>query len=139
MSTLRTIGHNRETVLRNDDLALETEGAIASSKTGTGSSEYCSCLQGAARLLTRRCDYAEPLKVLNLIDPDKLGESWRGFRQPARDKTLAAAGRNDLLLFYAGAAHLHPTRNSRYRVEMRLTSFSLKIWFDAAVGQPASR
>jgi tetratricopeptide (TPR) repeat protein len=93
MSILRTMGQNRETVLKNDDLALETYRTIASSKTNTGGAEYFSGLQGAARLLTRRGDYAEALKVLNLVEPEKLGGSWRGSMRLARGKTLEAAGR----------------------------------------------
>jgi tetratricopeptide (TPR) repeat protein len=93
MSILRTMGHNRETVLKNDDLALETYRTIASSKTNTGSAEYFTGLQGAARLLTRRGDYAEALQVLNLVDPEKLGGSWRGSMRLSRGQTLEAAGR----------------------------------------------
>ncbi len=93
MSILRTMGHNRETVLQNDDLALETYRTIASSKTNTGSAEYFTGLQGAARLLTRRGDYDEALKVLNLIESGKLGGSWRGSMRLARGQTLEAAGR----------------------------------------------
>ncbi len=93
MSILRTMGHNRETVLKNDDLTLETYRTIASSKTNTGSAEYFSGLQGAARVLTRRGDYAEALKVLNLVDPEKLGGSWRGTMRLSRGRTLEAAGR----------------------------------------------
>lgn len=93
MSILRTMGQNRETVLRNDDLALETYRTITSSKTNTGSAEYFFGLQGAARLLSRRGDDAEALNVLNLVDPEKLGGNWRGSMRLARGRTLAAAGR----------------------------------------------
>jgi tetratricopeptide (TPR) repeat protein len=93
MSILRTMGQNRETVLKNDNLALETYRTIASSKTNTGSAEYFSGLQGAARLLTRRGNYAEALKVLNLVEPEKLGGSWRGSMRLARGQSLEAAGR----------------------------------------------
>lgn len=93
MSILRTMGHNRETVLKNDDLALETYRMIASSKTNTGSAEYFTGLQGAARILTRRGDYDGALKVLNLVDLEKLGGSWRGSMRLSRGQTLEAAGR----------------------------------------------
>ena len=63
-------------------------------KTNTGSAEYFSGLQGAARLLTRRGDYAEALKVLNLVEPEKLGGRWRGALLLSRGQTLEAAGRN---------------------------------------------
>ena len=93
MSILRTMGQNRETVLKDDDLALETYRTIASSKTNTGSAEYFSGLQGAARILTRRGDYAEALNVLNLVKPEKLVGSWRGSMRLSRGQTLEAAGR----------------------------------------------
>jgi tetratricopeptide (TPR) repeat protein len=93
MSILRTMAHNCETVLKNDDLALETYRAITRSKTNTGSAEYFTGLQGVARLLTRRGDYDEALKVLNLVDAEKLGGSWTGSMALARGQTLEAAGR----------------------------------------------
>ncbi|MEK6235591.1 MAG: hypothetical protein N2C14_12855, partial [Planctomycetales bacterium] len=93
MSILRVMGHNRETVLKNDDLALETYLAIARSKTNTGSAEYFTGLQGAARILTRRGEYDEALKTLNLVDAEKLGGSWSGSMLLARGQALQAAGR----------------------------------------------
>ena len=93
MSILRTMAHNRETVLKDDDLALETYRTIASSKTNTGSAEYFTGLQGAARILTRRGEYDEALKVLSLVDPEKLGGSWTGSMWLSRGQTLEAAGR----------------------------------------------
>jgi hypothetical protein len=93
MSILRTMGHNRETVLKNDDLALETYRTIASSKTNTGSAEYFTGLQGAARILTRRGEYDEALKVLKLVDAERLSGSWTGSMLLARGQTLKAAGR----------------------------------------------
>ena len=93
MSIFRTMAHNRETVLKNDDLALETYRTIASSKTNTGSAEYFTGLQGAARILTRRGEYDEAIKVLDLVDPEKLGGSWRGSMRLSRGQTLEAAGR----------------------------------------------
>ena len=93
MSILRTMGHNRETVLKDDDLALATYRTIASSKTNTGSAEYFTGLQGAARILTRRGEYDEAIKVLSLVDPEQLGGSWRGSMRLSRGQTLEAAGR----------------------------------------------
>ena len=37
--------------------------------------------------------YASALKVLNLVDPEKLGGSWRGSMRLSRGQTLEAAGR----------------------------------------------
>jgi predicted negative regulator of RcsB-dependent stress response len=48
---------------------------------------------GAARLLTRRGDHAEALKVLDLVDPEKLGGSWAGSMLLSRGQTLESAGR----------------------------------------------
>jgi hypothetical protein len=39
MSIIRTMGHNRKTVLKNADLVLETYRTIASSKTNIGSAD----------------------------------------------------------------------------------------------------
>jgi tetratricopeptide (TPR) repeat protein len=93
LSILQTMGANRERVLGNDDLALEAYQSIAASKTATGSAEYFTGLQGAARILTRRGDYAEALKVLSLVDAERLGGSWTGSMLLARGQTLDAAGR----------------------------------------------
>ncbi|MAF65280.1 MAG: hypothetical protein CMJ84_06435 [Planctomycetes bacterium] len=93
LSILQTMGANGERVLGNDDLALEAYQSIAASKTATGSAEYFTGLQGAARILTRRGDYAEALKVLSLVDAERLGGSWTGSMLLARGQTLEAAGR----------------------------------------------
>ena len=103
MSILRTMGHNRETVLKKDDLALVTYRTIASSKTSTGSAEYLTGLQGAARIFTRRGKHDEALKVLDLVDAEKLGGSWYGSMFLARGQTLEAAGRKaEVLKAYRG-------------------------------------
>ena len=127
MSILRTMGHNRETVLKNDDLALETYRTIASSKTNTGSAEYFTGLQGAARLLTRRGDHDEALNVLNLVKPEKLGGSWRGSMLLCRGQTLEAAGRKaDALKAYhdvlADGAASEPHRRTAERAAAALES-----------------
>jgi hypothetical protein len=127
MSILRTMGQNRETVLKNDDLALETYRMIASSKTNTGSAEYFYGLQGVARLLTRRGDYVEALKVLNLVEPEKLGGSWRGSMRLARGRTLEAAGRKaDALKAYhevvADESALKPHRRAAEKAAAALKS-----------------
>jgi len=93
LSILRTIGSNAERVLENDDLALEAYRRIAASKTATGSAEYFTGLQGAARILTRRGEYDEAFKVLDLVDAEKLGGSWGATMLFDRAQTLEAAGR----------------------------------------------
>ena len=93
MSILAAMASNRERVLKNDDLALEAYRTIADSTTNTGSAEYFSGLQGAARILTRRGEYDEALQVLDLVDAEKLGGSWSGSMILVRGQTLEAAGR----------------------------------------------
>ena len=77
---------------QNDDLALKTYRTIASSKTNTGSAEYFTGLQGAARILTRRGEYDEALKVLNLVDAENLGGSWTGSMFLTHSLPLRASG-----------------------------------------------
>ncbi|MHC4880358.1 MAG: DUF4838 domain-containing protein [Planctomycetota bacterium] len=127
MSILRAMGHNRETVLKNDDLALETYRTIASSKTNTGSAEYFTGLQGAARILTRRGEYDEALKVLDFVDPEELGGSWRGSMRLSRGQTLEAAGRKaDALKAYRGVvadkSALEPHRRAAEKAAAALES-----------------
>ncbi|MFV1994489.1 MAG: sugar-binding protein, partial [Verrucomicrobiales bacterium] len=95
MSILRTLGNNRETVLLDDDGALEAYREIAGAKTNTGSAEYFYGVQGAARILTRKGRFDEALAQLELVDVDKLSGFWRHSMLLARGETLAAAGRGD--------------------------------------------
>jgi hypothetical protein len=115
MSILRTMGSNRELVLKSDDLALAAYRRIASSKTGTGSAEYFTGLQGAARILTRRGEYDEALRVLNLVEASKLKGSWYGSMLLARGQTLEAAGRQveALQAYRAVLAHGSATKRQK--------------------------
>jgi tetratricopeptide (TPR) repeat protein len=115
MSILRTMGSNRELVLKNDDLALEAYRTIAASKTSTGSAEYFSGLQGAARILTRRGEYDEALRVLNLVEASKLGGSWSGSMLLARGQTFEAAGRNAEALQAYRAVLAHDSATKRQK------------------------
>lgn len=94
-SILSAMARNRETVLKDDDLALETYREIAVSTTNTGSAEYFSALQGVARILTKRKGFDEAMKILDRVDADKLGGSWSPAMWYSRAETLAAAGRKD--------------------------------------------
>lgn len=94
MSILRTIGNNRETVLKDDDLALETYRQIAETTTNAGSAEFFYGLQGAARILTKRGEFDEAMKILDLVEAEKLSGSWAGSMLLSRGQTLAAAGRS---------------------------------------------
>ncbi len=115
LSILRTMGVNRESVLKNDDLSLETYRAIAASKTATGSAEYFMGLQGAARILTRRGKFDEALKVLGLVNPEKLGGSWSSSMLISRAQTLEAAGRNAEALTDYRAAGSNKSANRAQR------------------------
>lgn len=64
------------------------------STTATGSAEYFTGLQGAARMLTCRGQYDEALKVLDLVDVGNLGGSWGVTMLFARAQKREAAGRN---------------------------------------------
>lgn len=123
MGILRMLGSNRESVLKNDDLALEAYRAIVSSKTATGGAEYFTGLQGAARILTRRGQYDEALKVLDLVDAKKLGGSWSGSILLSRAQTLDAADRKvDALKVY----HAVLSSNSTLASHRKLAEEAIK-------------
>ena len=92
-SLLSAMARNRESVLKDDDLALETWRRIAASTTNTGSAEYFSGLQGAARILTKRREFDEAIQILDQVDADQLGGTWSPAIWLSRAETLAAAGR----------------------------------------------
>ena len=92
-SILGAMARNRETVLQNEDIALETYRRITSSTTNTGSSDYYSAIQGAARILTKQKKFEEAIKVLDQVDAAKLGGTWSPSMWFSRATTLAASGR----------------------------------------------
>jgi predicted negative regulator of RcsB-dependent stress response len=89
------MARNRETVLQNEDSALETYRVITSSTTNTGGAEYYSAIQAAARILTKRQEFDEAMKILDQVDAAKLGGSWSPSMWLARGETLAAAGQKE--------------------------------------------
>lgn len=93
-SLLKTMGWNRENVLKDDATALEAYREIADSTTHTGGADYFYGLQGAARVLARQEKFNEALAILEKADPEKVGGSWRGSLRLSRAEVLAAAGRN---------------------------------------------
>ena len=93
VSIQRTIAHNLETVIKDEDKSLEAYLDLANSKFATGSADYLSSLQAAARILTRRGEYAEAIKVLGYVDANKLGGSWSGSMFLSRGQALEVAGR----------------------------------------------
>ena len=92
---LSAMARNRESVLQDEDRALETYRVITSSTTNTGGAEYFSAIQSAARILTKRQKFDEAMKILDQVDAAKLGGSWSPSMWLARAETLAAAGRGD--------------------------------------------
>jgi tetratricopeptide (TPR) repeat protein len=93
LTLLGAIARNRETVLKNEDLALETYREIAASTANRGGADYFSGLQAAARLLTARKQFDEAMKILDQVDAEKLGGSWSASMHFSRAVTLAAAGK----------------------------------------------
>lgn len=68
---------NRERNLGQDDKALETYRAIVADRQRIGGSDEFTALQGIARILTKRGQFDEALRVLNRADPAKLQGVWR--------------------------------------------------------------
>ncbi len=95
LSIQRTIGSNRETVLKDDGAALEAYQEIAQATKNNGSAEYYYGVQGAARILTRRGRFEEALATLKLVDVTKLRGYWHGSMLVALGETLTAAGHNE--------------------------------------------
>ncbi len=98
MSILRTLGQSRETVLQDDEAALEIYRQMADTTTNTGSAEYYYGIQGAARILTRKGAFDEALAILDRIPADRISGSWSSSMQLVRGQTLEAAGRRDAAL-----------------------------------------
>jgi tetratricopeptide (TPR) repeat protein len=95
LSIGRTIGSNRETVLKDDDAALDAYlRMITAAGASNGSAEYFYCIQGAARVLTRQREFEEAIKHLDSVDAKRLAGSWRASMQLARGEVFVAAGRH---------------------------------------------
>lgn len=94
MSLLRSLAHNRENTLKDDDGALAAYRQIVDSTTNANGAEYFYGVEGAARVLRRRGEHAAALKVLDRVDTGKLRGAWLGTMLVSRAQTLAAAGRN---------------------------------------------
>ncbi|MCB1229418.1 MAG: DUF4838 domain-containing protein [Verrucomicrobiae bacterium] len=95
LSLLKSMGWNREQNLQDDPAALEAFRRIADSTTHTGGADYFYGLQGAARILARQQKYDEALAVLDHVDPEKIGGSWRGSLRMSRAEVLQSAGREE--------------------------------------------
>lgn len=95
MSLIGALARNRETVLKDDDLALEAWLQIAESTTTTGGSDFYTGLQGAARLLTKKGEYERALAVLDRANLEKLSGSWASMIRLSRADVLTAAGEEE--------------------------------------------
>lgn len=71
------IGHNREHNIKNDEPALEAYASIVDGRTHIGGASEFTARQGIARILTRKGQFDEALKMLNRAKPDKLQGVWR--------------------------------------------------------------
>ena len=125
MSILSAMARNRETVLEDDNLALETFRRIAASNTNIGSAEYYSGLQDAARILTKQGKFDEAMNILKQVDAGKLGGSWAPSMLYSQAETLAAAGRNKEALDayrsvvdHKSVAHKHKERAEQAIAEL---------------------
>ena len=92
---LATIGHNRETNLRDDDAALSAYRQGYESKGGIGAADEFRSVQGAARILTRQGRFDEALAALERADIEKREGFWRHAMLVTLGETLAAAGRKE--------------------------------------------
>jgi len=91
----RLLANNYEDVLEDDTNALKMYRTAIDAGNNTGSADYFYCVQGAARVLTRKDECEQALEILNLVDLQELRGFWRGSMLLARGATLSAAGRQD--------------------------------------------
>ena len=126
MSILSAMARNRESVLKDDNLALETFRRIAASTTNIGSAGYYSGLQGAAKILTKQGKFDEAMSILNQVEAGKLGGSWAPSMLFSHAETLAAAGRSDeaLKIYQAVIKHDSTAKNLRDKAEQAIAKLS---------------
>ncbi len=93
MRLFHQIAQNRETVISDQDLALEAYQEICRSTQHTGSADYFRGIQGAARIFVAQRKFDEAIEVLELVDAPKLGGTWGGSMLLLRGQTLQSAGR----------------------------------------------
>jgi len=68
---------NRERNLGHDDRALEAYHAIVDQRPRLGSADEFTALQGIARILTKRRQFDEALRILERVDIRQLPGVWR--------------------------------------------------------------
>ena len=92
-SILVNLGHNRETNLKDDALALAAYRLNFEGKERIGGAEEFRSVQQAARILSRQGKHDEALKTLTRIDVAKQTGSWRATTYAIQGDLLTAAGR----------------------------------------------
>ena len=71
------LAQNRERNLGDDAGAFEAYDAIVGGRERIGGADQLSALQGLARILTKRGEFDEALKVLDRMNLEKLQGSWK--------------------------------------------------------------
>ena len=92
LSIRRGMGHNQEIALKDDNAALATYREIIKDNPGSGSAEFYSSVQGAARILVRQGKPEEAIRVLDITAPSG---GWRVTLAEERGKALIAAEKRD--------------------------------------------
>lgn len=95
MSILKTIGQNRERVLLDGELALETYRSMVESTTHTGGADFYEAILGASRILTKQGNHEQSLSIFDKLDMSRLSGSWGATLQLARANALKAAGKGE--------------------------------------------
>ena len=92
-SILVNLGHNRETNLKDDALALAAYRLNFEGKERIGGADEFRSIQQAARILSRQGKHDEALKTLTRIDVAKQTGSWRATTYAIQGDLLTTAGR----------------------------------------------
>ncbi len=85
------LGQHRENSLQDDARALTAYRQVFAERTQLSGATEMTAAQSAARILKRQGEYAEALKLLERIDTDKIGGTWRHSTLIARGEILQAA------------------------------------------------
>jgi hypothetical protein len=91
-SILATMGHNRETNVKDDVAALEAYRQNYETRQRIGAAEEFRSLFNATRILTRQGNHSDALAAIRRIDLGKLKGFWRHTTLLVLGETLAAAG-----------------------------------------------